>query len=286
MRLKFIRPLLPTQHASPPTGEGWSHEIKFDGYRSQMLIDDDEVRILTKEGHDWTNKYRNLAAEGKKLPVENAIIDGEIIVTNEQGLSDFHALASAIAKRQHDLYFVAFDLMHLDGIDLRQMPLIERRARLASIIEPGGRIQFSEALPGDARAIFHLVEQAGIEGVVSKKLDSKYESGRSNRWWKIKGFMLSELEVLGVQREAGKSSFVLLGQRDTHRYAGKAIVSVGRLIRDRFYERVRAKATEAPQGTKKRPDIEWVTPGLIAIVQHLRGEAKLRHASLKDFREE
>ncbi|SIT53177.1 hypothetical protein BQ8794_100068 [Mesorhizobium prunaredense] len=176
MRLKFIPPLIPTLVEKPPEGEGWIHEVKFDGYRSPMIIDAGGVRICTRRGVDWTAKYRDLAKAAGELKLETAVIDGEIIVTNEAGLSDFAALRKAITRRQHDLYFVAFDLLHLNGHDLRDMPLEDRREILAGMIDPGSRIQFSEALPGDAKAIFHLVDQAGLEGMVSKRRDSKYRS--------------------------------------------------------------------------------------------------------------
>jgi ATP-dependent DNA ligase len=176
-RLQFIPPLMPTLVDKPPEGEAWSHEVKFDGYRSQMIIDGAGVRIFTRRGLDWTAKYRDLAVAAGSLDVENAIIDGEIIVLNDKGLSDFAELRKAITRRQHDLYFVAFDLLHLNGRDLRDMALEERREILVGMIPPDIRIQFSQDLPGEAKAIFHLVDQAGLEGMVSKRRDSKYRSG-------------------------------------------------------------------------------------------------------------
>src|SRR4029079_19407522 len=136
--------------------------------------------------------------EAKGLGAESAIIDGEIIVTNEDGLSDFRPLRKAITTRQHDLYFVAFDLLHLNGYDLRDMPLKDRRAGLYAIIPPGLRIQFSDALPGDAKAIFELIDKAGLEGMVSKRKDSKYRSGNSMAWLKIKAYTIDKYELLGV----------------------------------------------------------------------------------------
>jgi bifunctional non-homologous end joining protein LigD len=136
MRLAFIEPLLPTLVEKPPEGDEWIHEVKFDGYRSQIVIDDAGVRIFTRNGLDWTAKYRDLVEAAKQLPVTSAIIDGEIVVLNEAGLSDFGALRKAINRRQHDLYFVAFDLLHLDGHDLRDMALEERREILHALIQP------------------------------------------------------------------------------------------------------------------------------------------------------
>lgn len=286
MRLKFIPPLLPTLVERPPEGDGWIHEIKFDGYRTQIVIDDAGVRIFTRRGLDWTSRYRDLAKAAGKLDVESAIIDGELIVTNEAGLSDFKALRKAITRRQRELYFVAFDLLHLNGHDLRDMALEDRREILASLIEPGSRIQFSEALPGTADAVFHLIEQAGLEGMVSKRRDSKYRSGRSTNWLKVKALMESELELLGVERERGKPAFALMGEPGTRRYVGSAFVSVNREMRERLWKRVQEHAGPAPKDMKKRPATQWVKPGIKARVKHLRGEEDLRHASLQDFWEE
>jgi ATP-dependent DNA ligase len=121
-RLQFIEPLMPTL-VKPPEGDAWSHEVKFDGYRWQIIIDEAGVRIFTRNGVDWTAKYPDLVDTAKRLVVESASIDGEIIVPNEAGLADFAALRKAITRRQHDLYFVAFDLLHFNGNHLRDMAL-------------------------------------------------------------------------------------------------------------------------------------------------------------------
>jgi bifunctional non-homologous end joining protein LigD len=284
MRLAFIEPLLPTLVDKPPEGDEWSHEVKFDGYRSQIIIDHD-VRIFTRNGHNWTLKYRNLVGAAKRLGVENAIIDGEIVVLNEAGLSDFAALRKAITRRQQDLYFVAFDLLHLNGHDLRDMALEDRREILQGIIEPDDHIQFSQAMPGNANAIFHLIDEAGIEGMVSKRRDSKYRSGRSTNWLKIKSYAIDEYELLGVEREMGKPPFALMADRATGKYVGSAFINSSRAIRERLWKRVQEHAGPAPKGMK-RPATQWVKPGIIGRVKHLRGEEDLRHASLQDFREE
>ncbi|MER9654382.1 ATP-dependent DNA ligase [Mesorhizobium sp. M0152] len=285
MRLKFIPPLMPTLVDRPPEADDWIHEVKFDGYRSQIVKDAGGVRIFTRRGLDWTSKYRDLAQAAGELEVESAIVDGEIIVLNDDGLSDFAALRKAVTRRQHDLYFVAFDLLHLNGHDLRDMPLEDRREILASLIPEGQRIQFSQPLPGEANAIFHLVDQAGLEGMVSKRRDSKYRSGPSTAWLKTKAFTIDEYELLGVEREAGKPAFALMADRNTGNYVGSAFINSSRAIRERLWKRVQEHAGPAPKGMK-RPATQWVKPGIIGRVKHLRGEDDLRHASLQDFREE
>ncbi|WP_419694416.1 RNA ligase family protein [Mesorhizobium muleiense] len=284
-RLSFIQPLMPTLAEKPPEGDGWLHEVKFDGYRSQIIRDAGGARLFTRRGLDWTSKYRDLAKAAGELDVESAIIDGEIIVLNDAGLSDFGELRKAITKRQHDLYFVAFDLLHINGHDLRDMALQERRDILAGIIPPGIRIQFSQALPGDAKAIYHLVDRAGLEGMVSKRRDSKYRSGPSTNWLKTKAFMVDEYDLLGVEREPGKPAFALMAERGTGRYVGSAFINANREMRERLWKSVQEAPGPPPKGMK-RPATVWVKPGLIGRVKHLRGEEDLRHASLQDFREE
>jgi len=153
------------------------------------------------------------------------------------------------------------------------------------MIEPGGRIQFSEPLPGEAKAIFHLLDQAGLEGMVSKRRDSKYRSGPSTNWLKAKCYSVDEYELLGVEREAGKPAFALMADRATGRYVGSAFINSRGAIRERLWKRVQEHAGPAPKGMK-RPATQWVKPGIIGRVKHLRGEEDLRHASLQDFREE
>jgi len=256
--------MLPSLVEEPPEGDDWSHEIKFDGYRSQLVIDDGGIRMFTRNGHDWTAKYGPLVNEARGLDVESAIIDGEIIVLNEAGLSDFGQLRSAIVKRPQDLYFVGFDLLHLNGHDLRRMSLEERRHILADLIPEGRRIQFSQAMEGNGAAILAQIEAAGLEEIVSKRLSSRYESGRTMNWRKIKSLMESELEILGIERERGKPAFALMAKPGTGRYVGSAFVTLNREMRERLWKRVQEKPGTAPKEMQKRPDTQWTRPGLIA----------------------
>ncbi|CAH2401043.1 hypothetical protein [Mesorhizobium escarrei] len=153
-------------------------------------------------------------------------------------------------------------------------------------MRPGSRIQFSEALPGEADAIYHLLDKAGLEGMVSKRSDSKYRSGPTTNWLKTKCFTVGEFELLGVEREKGKPAFALLAEPGTGKYAGSAFVSVNREMRERLWNRVQEHAGPAPKDMKKRPATQWVKPGIKARVKHLRGEEDLRHASLQDFWED
>lgn len=163
----------------PPEGGDWSHEVKFDGYRTQVIKDVDGIRFFTKNGYDWTDRYRSLAGDVAAIEAGSFILDCEAIKVNEAGMSNFHALQSAVAGRNpKDLYLVAFDLLHINGHDLRDMPLEDRREILHEMIPTGGRIQFSEALPGTGGAVYHLVDQAGLEGMVSKRKGSTTAAAR------------------------------------------------------------------------------------------------------------
>lgn len=186
-RLEFIPPMAPKLVASPPAGDDWIHEVKLDGYRAQVVINGpDDIRVFTKSGADWTKNFAGIAEAARDIDVENAIIDGEAVVTDATGLPDFNAMQRAVRKDPYAAVLGAFDIMHLNGHDLRDIGCKARREMLFSIIKPGSRIQFSEALPGDAKSIFYLVGQAGLEGMVSKRVDSRYRSGPSSNWVKAK----------------------------------------------------------------------------------------------------
>lgn len=285
-RLKFIKPMEAELVDTPPEGDGWIHEIKFDGYRTQVIKDEDGIRLITKNGYDWTGRYIQLAGEAASIEAEKFIIDGEAITINEAGLSAFHALQSAVTSRRpsRDLYLVAFDLLHLNGHDLRNMPVEDRREILQALVPTGGRIQFSESMPGTGDAVYHLVDQAGLEGMVSKRKDSAYRSGPTMNWRKIKCYVEKEMEIIGVQREAGKPAMVLMA--DKGQYAGGAFVTFKADKRKRLWDRVQGKAGgPVPMGLKK-DKAEWLKPGLVGRVRFLKGEEKLRHAKLLDFRDE
>jgi|RhiMetdeSRZDD1v2_1073273.scaffolds.fasta_scaffold50631_7 bifunctional non-homologous end joining protein LigD len=150
---KFIAPQVPILSAEPPEGHGWIHEIKHDGFRTLLRIDRGDVRAFTRGGHDWTDKYGRLIDACRKLRCQSALIDGEVIVQDKNGLSDFAALRAAIEGAPHRLVMFAFDLLFQDGEDLRRLPLVERRERLHSLLPKDQRfpIQFSEHWDGSAR---------------------------------------------------------------------------------------------------------------------------------------
>jgi bifunctional non-homologous end joining protein LigD len=186
--LKFIPTMQPKLVDMPPSGNGWLHEIKYDGYRVQIHIDGKAVTTYTRNGHDWTAKFLPIANAARTVPARRVIIDGEICVQDERGVTDFSALPAAIKSSPQDLVFFAFDLLHLDNEDLRPAPLNERRARLRLLIGqiPGSRVVTSDEYDGDGAAFFHLVSNHDLEGIVSKRKGSRYWSGPSEAWYKTK----------------------------------------------------------------------------------------------------
>lgn len=166
--LRFIVPMQPVLVDEPPARGEWSHEIKWDGYRTQIIVQNGSGQAFTRRGHEWTLRYPQIIAEALQLPCSTAIIDGEVIFADPAGTSDFAGLQAVIARQPQRLTYLAFDLLHLDGVDLRHLPFCERRERLLILIGNGSdRIRFSQALPGTAAAVFAVAEAAGLEGIVS-----------------------------------------------------------------------------------------------------------------------
>jgi bifunctional non-homologous end joining protein LigD len=180
--------------------------------------------------------------------------------------------------------FVAFDLLHRDGADLRAEPLIRRRELLEDMVGGlDGPIQFSAHVQGNGPAFYERVDKMGLEGMVSKRGDSIYLGrGKPSRsWLKTKCFEISEFEVAGVQVERGKPPQALMVTRDgERRYVGSAFIGLSQAMRERLWSRVQRKKVEPPKGARTARSAEWLKPGLIGKVRHLKGEEKLRHATL------
>ncbi len=280
--LAFIEPQQPTLVDHPPEGGEWIHEIKFDGYRSQIIIDHGEVRVFTRRGHDWTDKYRLIAEAAREIDVDTAIIDGEILVADQEGRPKFHELRSSITRQPDRLVFMAFDLLNLNGEDLQPKAVERRRGALEGIV-PGNRIQFSGELDGKASDIFAQIDRVGLEGMVSKRKGSRYRSGPSTAWVKAKCYDTGVFDIIGVQRERGKPAMVLM--QNEGRYIGGAFVTLPKGVRERLWERVQSKTGAKPPKGLAADKAEWLLPGLRGRVRYLRGEESLRHAHLQSFEE-
>src|SRR5262245_21236709 len=230
-QLRFIEPQLASLAGQPPEGKHWIHEIKHDGYRSQVVIERGQVRVFSRNGHDWSDRYPSIVQAAANLRCKSAIIDGEAIVQNGDGASDFEALQSAMRRNPHSIILYAFDLMHLDGKDLRQETLLERRAYLQALVgdDDESRIQFSDEFDGDGATLFKACGEVGLEGIVSKQAIAPYRSGRSSTWLKTKCFTESTFVVVGTDRDRKTGALrALLARSDAFGliYAGAAFIAL------------------------------------------------------------
>ncbi len=252
-----------------PRGKGWIHEIKLDGYRTLVFFDHGVVRLVTRNGLDWTKRYGALAKAFEKLPCESAILDGEVVVQDPRGITTLDLLERALSEgRTHAFTFFAFDLCYLDGYDLSAVPLIDRKHALEGLIAPlidaRSPIQFSEHVEGDGNALFAHASRMGLEGIVSKKAASRYVQRRSDDWVKVKRVEIGTFTVIGYLASAPKcvTSLVLAEERDGKLvYACRAGSGIseekGRELYADLSKAMRAKpAIPAP----RTPDAKWVEP--------------------------
>ena len=182
----FIEPCLPTVSTKPPSGLGWIHEIKHDGYRLQARRDADGVHPITRNGFDFTGRYPSIAAAVKALRCKSCTIDGEAVIIDDNGLATFDKLRYGAREKPEALLY-AFDLLEIDGEDLRRKPIEERKAALAKLLKRTPAIHYVDHLEfDDAGMVFQNACELGCEGIVSKRLGSRYTSGRSRDWIKTK----------------------------------------------------------------------------------------------------
>ena len=274
-----VEPELATLVDRPPEGAEWIHEIKFDGYRVLCRIEGPDLRLTTRHGKDWTTSFPTLCAAARGLKVREALLDGEIVVLDEKGVSSFQALQNALGRgRERDIVYQVFDLLYLDGRDLRSLPLAERKQILAGILaKTSATIRFTEHVEGKGRTFFQHACEFALEGVVSKRRDSPYHSGRTRDWLKIKCLDRQEFVVAGfTDPEGSRSGFgaLVLGVHDNLgrlRYVGR--VGTGfteETLRD-LHARLKKLETDAtpfeksPIGRAAR-GVHWVEPRLVAEV--------------------
>ncbi|WP_440531346.1 non-homologous end-joining DNA ligase [Sinorhizobium fredii] len=214
----------------PPKGPDWAFEVKWDGYRLALHVEPDRVRIITRGGYDWTPRFASIAAEARQLGYETLILDGEAVVLDDQGRSDFGMLQRALGKRPslHDpreIIFFAFDLLYVDGWDLRRLPLRERRWLLEPIVAGReGAIRLSEEVEADGEEFFRIACEHGLEGIVAKRRDKPYQSGRRPDWQKIKCVRSDSFVIVGYEPSTmpGAIGRLLLAAR-----RGEGLVYVG-----------------------------------------------------------
>ena len=255
--------------------------------RTLLVRDQGSVRAFTRNGHGWSDRYPGVVASAARLRCRSAILDGEVIVQDARGASDFEGLQHALKHRPHSLIFYAFDLLHLDGKDLRALPLIERRANLKNLIgeDGAGALQFSEEFIGEGAALFRACAKHQLEGIVSKLASSRYSSGRSRSWLKTKCFVESELTLIGIDRnrKTGAARALLAkAERSKLIYAGAAFLALNDDARKELKAKLAPLAQEHPAFPWLRNrKAQWVQPKLSMRVKHLPGSRLLRHATVR-----
>lgn len=297
---KFIEPQLASSSEQPPKGKDWLHELKLDGYRIQARIDNGKIQLLTRKGLDWTHRMRSLAASLQDLPVKTALLDGEVIVLDERGVSSFAALQTAFQEgAKHAIHYYVFDLLHLNGHSLRALPLLERKTLLAQLLEgfDDDAIRLSEHVQDENAAIFEEACRHGAEGIVSKRADSQYVSGRSASWVKVKCGLRQEFVIGGFTLPANGSHGIgalLLGyyQDGNLLYAGRAGTGFTQKLQKQIRDSLDGiRATSNPFlsiNTAERKGALWVKPHLVAEVafSNWTTDNLVRQASFKGLRED
>ncbi len=300
----FVSPMLATMGENPPKGKDWVHEIKLDGYRTQARVQVGgraAVRLLTRTGLDWTHRMRSVAAAVANLPVTSAVFDGEVVVLDSDGMSSFANLQAAFQEgARFPLTYFVFDLLHLDGRNLRGLPLLERKEILAQVLSgtpAGGPIRISEHMEGDAKTVFDGACRLGLEGIISKFATGKYVSGRSTSWLKLKCYREQEFVIGGFTLPSNGIRGVgalLLGVYKNGKllYAGRTgtgfTQKTHRMLRDKL-ESIRSESSPfAGVPAEVLRGVHWVKPQLVAQVSFSNWTADnlVRQAAFKGLRED
>ena len=276
--LGFIVPMAPTLVDAAPDGDQWLHEIKYDGYRTQIVIRDGAAKAFTRNGHDWSDKYAPVVSASSRLNCRSTRLDGEMIVQDTEGRSDYRGLRRAIGTEPHRLVFYAFDLLEIDGTDMRPCPLSERRERLTALIPFNDRspVHVTTHFVGNGPAVFAHADTHGLEGIVSKLADSRYTSGPTTAWLKTKCFTVETFEVVGVKIADNGMPYAIMANA-AGEDAGEAIVTLPLAERGAFWQCV--EMLETPRARlapflKRRHKAKWLKAGLSAREAFTgRGEA-------------
>jgi bifunctional non-homologous end joining protein LigD len=293
-------PQLATAVSAVPEGPGWISELKLDGYRLLVCVDHGRVRLVTRNGHDWTQCMPALAARFQGLEVETALIDGELVALRTDGTPSFHDLQNSLTHgRDGTLYFYSFDILHLNGWDLRDCKLIDRKRALEGAHNWGGYLRFTEHVEGDPAALLAEARRLNLEGIIAKRADAAYRGGRRSSWLKIKALGREDFVVLGWTPPGGFRQGIgslALGFYDpTGRLHYAGLVGTGFSDRELLDYAVLCEALSSTPpallvvaGDKPDRTIRWTRPELIVEVSFTAwsGEGRVRHPVYLGLRED
>ncbi|WP_333927005.1 non-homologous end-joining DNA ligase [Bradyrhizobium sp. CCBAU 11361] len=285
---RFIKPQLATLKMKAPAGEGWIHEIKYDGYRVQIHVDRGAAKIFTRNGHDWTKRFSAIA--GAFRLKSQTIFDGEVVVVHE-GRTNFSKLQADLAKgRQDRMLFYAFDILFHNGEDLRSKPQLKRKEILKELIDMlDPPVLYSDHLEGGGHQLFEGAARLNYEGIVSKRVDAPYRSDRNEGWLKIKTVQKGKFPVVGFIKDPSGVAALYLGKKE-----GKNLVYMGKVGTgwDRTTSAKMRRALDAVISPKsklskqlKKPKATWVEPVFAAEIEYrdITSEGLLRASALKGF---
>ncbi|HET9448207.1 MAG TPA: DNA ligase D, partial [Steroidobacteraceae bacterium] len=295
----FIEPCLAVLRPAAPAGADWLHEIKLDGYRTQAHIRSGRATMYTRRGYDWTDRFSHIVDILRALPAKQAVLDGEVVVLDERGASDFYRLQEDLARRRSErLTYFAFDLLYLDGFDLRAAPLVDRKQLLAELLREvsGARVRLSEHIEANGLAVFERACTMRLEGIVSKQRDSPYRSGRQELWLKSKCTRSDSYPIVAFVEKLGakprRIASLYIGRREGERllYAGKVRTGyteeAARHVREYLEPYIR-RSTPLSVPVRK-PKATWVEPIVEAEVAYsgITSDGLLREAVFKGLRED
>lgn len=301
---RFVTPMSAHAVRQLPDGDEWLYEVKFDGYRALLLKKGDLVRIRSRNDKDLTSSYPAVAKAACRMHATTAVVDGELVAVDAAGRPSFQALQHRQAHPGHTIVFYAFDLLHLDGVDVTNQPLAERRALLPAVVKGSG-ILLSESLGGTVAQITDAVRALGLEGVIAKRKDSRYAAGeRSAAWQKLKLDRQQELVVGGYRPGPYGIDALLVGYYEGGmlRFAGKVRAGfTPHLRREVAGDVQRHHAARCPFGdlptarsshwgggvtAEEMAEMQWVKPIAVAQIRFVEwtGDGHLRHAAFLGLR--
>jgi bifunctional non-homologous end joining protein LigD len=294
---EWLPPQLATLSETVPAGDGWLSELKYDGYRALLAIAGGKAKIFTRTGQDWTDRFPDVAKAAARLDTNGTLIDGEIVAFDDRGRTDFSSLQAALKAGGHDLTCFCFDLLRLEGEDIHDRPLVERKGLLEELLGEGSApLAFSTHVEGNGEAVYEQICQAGHEGIVVKRMDEPYVSGRSRSWLKVKCTKRQEFVIGGysvTDKPDRPLRSILIGVMEGDRlvykgrvgsFEGKTLAALAPQLteRERRTSPFEALPREARKGAK------FVRPDLVAEIDfaEFTSDGMVRHGVFKGLRED